>query len=101
MTRSLTIPESAPKYGGYTVVARVMSDVYREWRPEGYRRQQVHMWWVRRDRNGFPEKQRVSLNGKPKDLLNVREVIDWFEGYIPSTGGRRAVSEASQSSRSS
>lgn len=98
MTRSLTIPESAPEYGGYTVVARVMSDVYREWRPEGYRRQQVHMWWVRRDRNGFPEKHRVSRNGKQKDLLNIREVINWFEGYIPSTGGRQAVSERSQPS---
>lgn len=98
MAKNITVPESAPRYGGYTVVARVMSDVYSEWRPDGYRRQQVHMWWVRRERNGFPEKHQVSVNGKLRDLLDVREVIDWFEGYVPSRGGRGSVSEAPQTS---
>lgn len=93
MTTKKPLPPNTPEFGGYSVVARVMSEVYREWRPDGYRRQQVHMWWVRRNRNGFPEKHEVNLKGRSRMLLSVPEVLDWFEGYVPSTGGRRSVSE--------
>lgn len=93
MAPEISIPQDAPEFGGYTVVARVMSDVYREWKPEGYRRQQVHMWWVRRDRNGFPEKHEVVVNGRKRNLLSTREVLAWFQDYVPSTGGRRSVSD--------
>lgn len=83
------LPPHAPEFGGYTVVARALSEAYREWRPSGFRRQQVHMWWVRRLRNGFPEKHELVLNGRVKHLFRLSEVFSWFEGYIPSTGGKR------------
>lgn len=89
MDGTITPSSEMPEFGGYTVVARVMSDVYREWRPVGYRRQQVHVWWVRRERNGFPEKHEVTVGGQKKMLFRVSEVLSWFEGYVPSTGGRQ------------
>jgi hypothetical protein len=52
------------------------------------------MWWVRRTRNGFPEKHKIVLNGRKRELLKLSEVLDWYEGYVPSTGGRRAASES-------
>lgn len=88
----------ATRFGGYTVVARALSDAYKQWRPDGFRRQQIHVWWVRRDRNGFPDKQSVVVNGKRKELFDVSEVLSWFAGYTPSTGGRRTERVKSQDS---
>lgn len=80
---------ATPEYGGYTVVARALSNAHHDWRPEGFRRQQIHVWWVRRGGNGFPDKHRVTVGSREKDLFKVEEVLTWFTGYTPSTGGRR------------
>ena len=75
-----------PEVGGYTVVARALSELHRAERPQGYRRQQIHVWWLRRDRNGFPEKHQVELNGRVREIFKVSEVVTWFEGYKLSRG---------------
>lgn len=92
---------SETQYGGYTKVAQILSDLHREWRPDGFRRQQIHVWWVRRDRNGFPEKHPVVVNGKTKNLFKLSEVTTWFAGYTPSTGARRGAKAGSQGNTAS
>jgi hypothetical protein len=89
-------PATTPEFGGYTVVARALAAAYPN--PgkglKAFTRQQVHVWWCRRARNGFPGKYPVTLNGSRRELFRVSEVVDWWVGYIPSTGGRKAASES-------
>lgn len=88
-------PATTPEFGGYTAVARALTVAYPDPSAKGlkrFTRQQVHVWWCRRDRNGFPGKYPRVVNGTKKELFRVSEVVSWFEGYVPSTGGRQAAS---------
>ena len=91
-------PATTPEFGGYTVVARALAATYPDPSSKGlkaFTRQQVHVWWCRRARNGFPGKYPVTApSGARKELFRVSEVVNWWAGYVPSTGGRRAVSGA-------
>jgi hypothetical protein len=58
-------------YGGFTAAARML----------GTSRQQVYIWWRRRHRNGFPERE----EGR---LFSLDEIAAWHQTYVPSTGGR-------------
>lgn len=78
-----------PKYAGHSELARILAELEQEERPQGYRRQQIHMWWHRRSVNKFPEKEHVLYDGKWQDLFDVESVITWKKNYTPSTGGRR------------
>lgn len=65
---------------GFQGVAEALST---EARPVS--RQQVYVWWVRRARNGFPDRANEGV-GRPRfDLDAVR---DWYAGYVPDRGGR-------------
>jgi hypothetical protein len=51
------------------------------------------MWWKRRDKNGFPEKQPVTTrSGATRQQLDVDEVIAWYDVYMskPWQGRKRA-----------
>lgn len=53
---------------------------------------QVYMWHLRRDRNGFPEAvlcRLVRPQGEKKGapLFVLQEVLDWWASYVPSRGG--------------
>jgi hypothetical protein len=49
----------------------------------------VYAWWVRRDRNGFPEGVKLGVeHGTNRRQFNVAEVADWYARYRPSVGGR-------------
>lgn len=88
-------PATPQEFGGYTVVARALTDAFPNPQERGlkaFTRQQVHVWWLRRDRNGFPGKYPKVVNGSKKELFRVSEVVNWYVGYEPSTGGRRAAS---------
>lgn len=75
-------------YGGYTVVARKLAEVYPD-ADRNFTRQQIHVWWNRRERNGFPDQLLVKVaNGKVKKLFRVSDVVAWFATYTPSVGGR-------------
>lgn len=96
-------PATTPEFGGYTVVARALAATYTNPEEKGlkaFTRQQVHVWWCRRARNGFPGKYPVTAaSGTRKELFRVSEVLDWWVGYIPSTGGRKPVSGAQVTSQ--
>lgn len=56
-------------------------------------RQQIHTWWKRRERNGFPEGSigtHVTATGKSLQSrqFDIDEVINWFRSYTPNRGGR-------------
>lgn len=88
-------PAVAPEYGGYTVVAKALTAAFPNPQEKGlkaFTRQQAHVWWLRRDRNGFPGKYPRVVNGVKKELFRVSEVVTWYNGYVPSTGGRQAAS---------
>jgi hypothetical protein len=90
-------PATTPEFGGYTVVARALTAAFPNTQERGlkaFTRQQVHVWWLRRDRNGFPGKYPKVVNGVKKELFRVSEVVNWYGGYVPSTGGRQAASES-------
>ncbi len=90
-----------PEFGGYTVVARALAVAYPEPSKKGlkaFTRQQVHVWWLRRDRNGFPGKYPKIVNGSKKELFRVSEVVAWYSGYVPSAGGRQAASGSQETS---
>lgn len=79
-----------PVYAGYTTLAQLITSAFpNRPRPNGqpYTRQQVHVWYNRRERNGFPEKHEITTtSGQVKHLFNVKEVLNWFENYTPSSG---------------
>ena len=88
-------PATTPEFGGYTVVARALAATYPDPSDKGlkaFTRQQVHVWWCRRERNGFPGKYPRIINGSRRELFRVSEVLDWWVGYVPGTGGRKAAS---------
>ena len=89
-------PEIAgPEFGGYTVVAKALAAAYPNPSERGlkaFTRQQVHVWWLRRTRNGFPGKYPVTVRGTKRELFRVSEVVSWYDGYVPSAGGRTAAS---------
>ena len=71
------------KYAGFSELARILGTLEAISRPQGYRRQHIHMWWHRRRTTGFPEKRSVVIEGKTKDLFDVTEVIEWKKSYVP------------------
>lgn len=84
-----------PEFGGYTDAARALAVVYPDPSKRGlkaFTRQQVHVWWLRRDRNGFPGKYPMTVRGTKRELFRISEVVSWYEGYIPNAGGRTATS---------
>jgi hypothetical protein len=88
---------TAPEFGGYTDVARALAVAYPNHRERGlksFTRQQVHVWWLRRDRNGFPGKYPRVIRGTKRELFRVSEVVTWYNGYVPGTGKRQASSES-------
>ncbi len=69
---------------GWTEVARALSTP-----AQVVSRQRVYAWWVRRDRNGFPEGVKLGVeHGTNRRQFNVAEVADWYARYRPSVGGR-------------
>lgn len=48
----------------------------------GVSRGQVHMWWKRRARNGFPER----VTDKP--VYDAQAILAWRDQYVPGRGGR-------------
>lgn len=88
-------PATLPEFGGYTVVAKALAVAYPNPSERGlkaFTRQQVHVWWLRRTRNGFPGKYPVTVRGTKRELFRVSEVVSWYEGYVPNAGGRTAAS---------
>lgn len=84
-----------PEFGGYTDVAKALAAAYPNPSERGlkaFTRQQVHVWWLRRTRNGFPGKYPVTVCGTKRELFRVSEVVSWYEGYVPNAGGRTAAS---------
>jgi hypothetical protein len=84
-----------PEFGGYTIVANALAVAYPNPNERGlkaFTRQQVHVWWLRRNRNGFPGKYPVTVRGTKRELFRVAEVVSWYEGYVPNAGGRTAAS---------
>lgn len=82
------------EYGGLTEVARVLNG-------DGDRRdisrQNVYMWWRRRETNGFPERHRVPARyGRERGVFKISEVLAWYETYVPSPGGRGKRTRTSQ-----
>jgi hypothetical protein len=89
------------EYGGFTDVARALALAFPDLSGrnlKAFTRQQVHVWWGRRERNGFPGKHTVVVRGARRELFKLSEVVDWFAGYEPSTGGRKPVSGAPEPS---
>jgi hypothetical protein len=57
-------------------------------------RQQVHAWYMRRARNGFPEPvRRAQWGGGYRPLWDLSEVTAWRRDYEPSRGGRPAAAK--------
>lgn len=95
MTISKINPKSPQpgEYGGLTDVARALNDD--DWR-RGISRQNVYMWWRRRETNGFPDRHQVPARyGRERGVFKISEVRDWYETYVPSPGGRRKRIRAS------
>lgn len=66
-------------YGGFADVARKL----------GTSRQQVYVWWRRRDRNSFPDRHEVKAGPKSgKKLFKISDVLAWHDIYVPNKGGR-------------
>lgn len=75
-----------PRHAGFQGVAEALSTEARH-----VSRQQVYVWWTRRERNGFPD--RINEAGTPRfDLAAVRE---WYANYVPDRGGRPRKDDAS------
>lgn len=68
------------KYGGFTDVAKML----------GVTRQQVYIWWKRRNRNSFPDRYDVLVpsKGKSAKMFVMTEVASWHSTYVPAQGGR-------------
>jgi hypothetical protein len=74
MTTTLAPP---PAYGGFTEVARRLTDAG----PRSVSRQGVRAWWLRRERSQFPDYHH--LDGDGFKQWNIAEVIDWYARYVP------------------
>jgi hypothetical protein len=95
-------PQPAKEFGGYTDVAKALAIAFPNPQERGlkaFTRQQVHVWWLRRERNLFPGKYPRVVNGVKKELFRVSEVVDWYRGYVPSTGGRQAASGSQETAQ--
>jgi len=95
MERSL-IEINGVRYVGYTEAALAITENFPD-RPrprrgsKGYTRQQVHVWYLRRDSNGFPERYPVTApHGAEKELFKLTEVLEWFNQYKPVNGQKPA-----------
>jgi hypothetical protein len=51
---------------------------------------QVHMWYVRRANNGFPQALRIEERrpGMPAPVFDPEKVLAWHSTYVPRKGGR-------------
>lgn len=77
------------RLGGFSDIARDLGLSYPTNADNDKRypaRQVVYMWWIRRDRNGFPNVVRTGDNGRK--LFDLDAVRTWYAGYVPSSGGR-------------
>lgn len=83
------------QYGGWQEVATHLTALFH--RPIS--RQQVYMWWSRREHNGFPEAHHSGQESKQvtvgsyehtyqKHLFDLDEVTQWYATYKPNTGVR-------------
>jgi hypothetical protein len=45
----------------------------------------AHNWYMRRDRNGYPEAIATLASGA---LFDIDEVVEWYVHYVPLKGGR-------------
>jgi hypothetical protein len=82
----LESPPSPPAYGGFSEVARRLSDAG----PRAVSRQGVYSWWKRRARNGFPDHHHLNDDGWKE--WRIGEVISWYARYTAppeSHWGRR------------
>jgi hypothetical protein len=61
--------------GGFQEAADLISTLSHQ----QYSRQGVHQLWKRRDRNGFPERKIITINGYPKRYFDLAEVKEWWE----------------------
>ena len=67
------------RMGGFTVIARELTEV----RGKLVTRQGVYMWWSRKDRNGFPDRQPVTTKtGATRMLFDIDEVTAWYDAYV-------------------
>lgn len=66
---------TGPNHGGFSAVARALST---DEKP--VTRQRVYMWYKRRERNGFPERDTRGFS--------FAEVAAWYAEYLPNHGGR-------------
>jgi len=83
---------------GYSAIANELT----ERTGRSISRQQVYTWWVRRDRNGFPEGTkctRATSTGKSlaSRQFDIDDVIDWYRTYVPAKGGRPSKVDLSDS----
>jgi len=82
----------ADVYAGYSEMARILTNANPERpRPSGgaYTRQQIHTWYMRRNRNGFPERHTfTTTSGREMEGFKVAEVLEWFDTYRGQKGGR-------------
>lgn len=54
-------------------------------------RRQIHAWYKRRARNGFPEpiaKRPIGTEGRERLLWDIGQVSAWRKTYTPGMGGR-------------
>jgi hypothetical protein len=74
--------------GGFTAVAEELTKAHQKL----VTRQGVYMWWTRRERNQFPDRQPItSKNGVTKLMFNLDEVLVWYDWYMSSSRqGRRS-----------
>lgn len=81
-----------PEYAGYSEMARILTAANPDRpRPSGgdYTRQQIHTWYMRRNRNGFPERHvQQTISGRDIEVFKVDEVLHWFSNYRGQNGGR-------------
>lgn len=70
-------PPPPPPYGGYTEVARRLSDAG----PRAVSRQGIYSWWRRRLKSGFPDYHHLDSDGFKQ--WDVGEVFDWYDRYTP------------------
>lgn len=70
--------DPVPEFGGYSDIARLLTVRG----PRTVSRQGVYEWYMRRDRNGFPEEAAYTGNGRK--LFRISEILAWYGNYMPS-----------------
>lgn len=77
------------RYGGFQKVADSLTEVFKK----PCNRQQVHTWYERRHRNGFPDYDHLADEGenhRPHGMMfDIHKVLTWYANYIPDRGGRK------------